>query len=62
VLDLFPPSAGTALPKRWVYGGLEYELTPGRYRYFVYPGFGKQSELRLGKLHLKGDFVVPPER
>jgi hypothetical protein len=57
ILDLWPTTNRVEVPARWTYGGVDYRLTPGSYRWYVYPGFGPQTELRLGKLRARGIFV-----
>src|SRR5205085_4950676 len=48
ILDLWPSDAHVTVPVRWVYGGADYRLQRGRYRWDVYPGRGTQSQLLLG--------------
>lgn len=57
ILDLWPTTNRVEVPARWTYGGVNYRLTPGSYRWYVYPGFGQQTELRLGKLRARGILV-----
>jgi hypothetical protein len=49
VLDLWPTSARVLLHDR---------LAPGRYRWFVYPGFGAKASQRYGSLAGSGMFVI----
>jgi hypothetical protein len=58
ILDLWPKSNRASIPARWSYGGERYRLSPGRYKWFVYPGFGVQDQLRLGKMQAHGIIVV----
>jgi hypothetical protein len=59
ILDLWPSKPKVQVPRSWVYGGAHYRLQAGRYRWFVYPGVGKRSQLRLQKLHKTGVLKVP---
>ena len=46
------------LEKSWSYGGRTYALTPGVYRWFVWPGFALPSANQYGKLVGSRTFVV----
>jgi hypothetical protein len=58
ILDAWPASADTAVPAAWTYRGRRYQLTPGRYSWFVYPGLGRRSDARYGALSASGQFIV----
>jgi hypothetical protein len=58
VLDAWPTTAHTVIPAAWSYRGKRYELTRGRYAWFVYPGVGRRSEARYGPLTANGQFTV----
>ena len=58
ILTIWPSSTSLRLQGSWSYGGRTYQLTPGRYRWFVWPGFGPRSETRYGKLLGGRSFVV----
>ena len=60
VLDFWPDGPPLTLFPRWAYGGRRYTLTPGRYQWFVWPGFGLRSQARYGKLLKSGVFTVAP--
>lgn len=49
VLSTWPKAAQFQLDARWRYAGQRRRLAPGRYRWLVWPGFGKRSERRYGK-------------
>ncbi len=51
-------STSFRLQSSWKFEGRTYRLTPGRYRWFVWPGFGPRSETRYGKLLGGRTFVV----
>jgi hypothetical protein len=46
------------LPRTWKLGGKKMRLAPGRYRWYVWPGLGKPSAQRYGKLHGSSSIVV----
>jgi len=54
ILDLWPSTTRVRVPASWVYGGVHFRLRPGRYLWYVYPGIGNASRLRLGKLAKAG--------
>ncbi len=58
ILTIWPSSTSFRLQSSWTYDGRTYRLTPGRYRWFVWPGFGPRSETRYGKLLGGRTFVV----
>jgi hypothetical protein len=58
VLSMWPSRAKLQLPRKWSFDGHRYRLKPGRYRWFVWPGFGKRSAGRYGHRIGTGSFVV----
>jgi hypothetical protein len=58
ILTVWPSGPAFHLQKSWTYRGVTYALTPGRYRWYVWPGFGPRSAYRYGKLLGTRDFVV----
>jgi hypothetical protein len=58
ILSLWPHRTSVQLPGRWKYDGRRYRLTDGRYRWYVFPGYGRQSQKRFGKLLGSSSFVV----
>jgi hypothetical protein len=58
VLSTWPPRARFRMKRRWTYRGKRLTLTPGDYRWYVWPGFGKLSRRTYGPLIGKSDFVV----
>jgi hypothetical protein len=58
VLDAWPTTPQTVVPAAWTYRGKRYELAPGRYAWFVYPGVGRRSAARYGALTASGQFTV----
>jgi hypothetical protein len=58
ILSLWPARASLQLPRRWKYNGRRYRLTDGRYRWYVFPGYGRRSEHRFGKRLGSSSFIV----
>jgi hypothetical protein len=59
VLSVWPTVARYSLPSRWRYRGHAYALSAGRYRWYVWPGYGPRAAHRYGRLLAKGDVPVP---
>jgi len=62
ILSAWPGNASLRLPKSWSYGGRSYRLQPGRYRWFVWPGFGPRAAKKYGRLIGSSTFVVVRSR
>jgi hypothetical protein len=58
VLSAWPARPGFRLRRTWSYNGRRYRLRPGAYRWYVWPGFGRISESRYGRLLGSTTFVV----
>ena len=58
ILSLWPRGTSVQLPARWKYNGRRYRLTDGRYRWYVFPGYGRRADKRFGKLLGSSSFVV----
>ena len=58
ILTTWPASTSFKLRQSWRYDGRRQRLAPGRYRWYVWPGFGKRSANRYGKLIGSRVFVV----
>jgi hypothetical protein len=58
LLSAWPSSASLQLRPRWRFAGHARRLSPGRYRWYVWPGFGPRSERRFGGLVGNRSFVV----
>ena len=58
VLSAWPARAGLQLANSWSFAGHHYRLRPGRYRWYVWPGFGARSAARYGPAVGSGTFVV----
>jgi len=61
VLDLWPTSPRVVLPTTSVNRGPLARLSPGRYLWFVYPGFGAKTAQKFGALAGTGALVVQPK-
>jgi hypothetical protein len=57
-LTLWPGSPSLRLPRTWSYLGGQYKLAPGKYTWFVWPGFGARNKHKYGPLIGKSTFVV----
>jgi hypothetical protein len=60
VLSVWPTSNRLALPRTWTFGGRRQVLTPGVYRWYVWPGFGPRSRARYGAVLGQSTFTVTP--
>jgi hypothetical protein len=58
VLSAWPVRPTLQLQSSWRFGGHTYRLVPGRYRWYVWPGFGARSARRFGPLVGRRSFVV----
>jgi hypothetical protein len=58
ILSAWPRLARFTLAKRWSFEGQPERLRPGRYRWYVWPGFGRRSAKRYGELLGQSAFVV----
>ncbi|MGA8717624.1 MAG: hypothetical protein WB557_06435, partial [Solirubrobacteraceae bacterium] len=58
VLSIWPKHAGLQLHRTWRFDSRRYRLKPGKYRWYVWPGFGRRSVGRYGRMVGSGTFVV----
>ena len=58
VLTAWPAATSLRLERSWRFGGQVQRLEPGRYRWYVWPGFGKRAAGKYGKLLGSRTFVV----
>lgn len=58
ILSAWPRRARFQLRTAWRFGHGSQRLTPGRYHWYVWPGFGRVSASRYGKRLVSRDFVV----
>jgi hypothetical protein len=59
ILSAWPTVAHYTLKPSWRYRGHTYKLTAGRYRWYVWPGYGPRAAHRYGRLLSKGAVTVP---
>jgi hypothetical protein len=57
VLSAWPTSAHFKVPRSWMFHGHRYRLERGVYRWYVWPGFGRFSASRYGRLLGGSSFV-----
>jgi len=50
VLSLWPVTTKLPLTRTWTYNGVKFTLKKGRYRWYVWPGYGPRSASKYGKL------------
>ncbi len=62
ILSSWPGSTSLRLAKTWRYRGRTYRLEPGRYRWFVWPGFGARAAKNYGRMIGSSTFVVVRSR
>jgi hypothetical protein len=61
-LTVWPAAAQFQLPQRWRMNGRVQRLAPCRYTWFVWPGIGRRSLGKYGKLLGQSTFVVGAQR
>jgi hypothetical protein len=62
VLSAWPKKPDYTLTKKWKYAGRKRQLTPGRYIWYVWPGFGARAAQRYGAVLGQSTFVVKKKR
>ena len=58
VLSAWPGDPRYRLRAQWRFDGRRYRLTPGHYRWYVWPGIGARADARYGALLGSSSFVV----
>jgi large repetitive protein len=58
ILSVWPRRTSLQLHQVWTYAGRRYRLEPGRYRWYVWPGYGRPRAGRYGPLLGSSSFVV----
>jgi hypothetical protein len=58
ILSAWPKGTSLRLRRSWTYGGVRYHLNRGRYRWYVWPGYGRRAEKKFGRLLGSSSFVV----
>jgi hypothetical protein len=59
ILSAWPTVTHYTLKARWRYHGHSYTLGAGRYRWYVWPGYGPRAAHRYGRVLAKGTVSVP---
>jgi hypothetical protein len=64
ILSAWPTKPHYTLRATWRYRGKSYKLASGRYRWYVWPGYGPRAQHRYGRLLAKGlvAYPAPPIR
>ena len=58
ILSAWPKNTSFKLRKRWKLEGKLQTLTPGRYKWYVWPGLGKRSANKYGPAIGESTFTV----
>jgi hypothetical protein len=60
ILSAWPAGTQLQLREQWTFGGRRHVLAAGRYHWYVWPGFGRRSAHRYGRLitHKKFTFTT----
>ncbi len=58
ILSAWPRGTSFQVRRSWTYNGRRYRLTPGRYRWYVWPGRGRPTQQKFGPLLGSSSFVV----
>jgi hypothetical protein len=58
ILSAWPRHASLRLARSWRFAGRRHRLAPGRYHWYVWPGYGPQSASRYGRAVGNAVFVI----
>ena len=58
ILSIWTRRTRFRLPRSWTFEGTRYDLSPGVYRWYVWPGFGRVSASNYGRLLGGSSFTV----
>jgi hypothetical protein len=58
ILSTWPARPLLQLRWSWTFQGRRYRLSPGRYRWYVWPGFGAPAAVEYGPLLGQNEFIV----
>jgi hypothetical protein len=58
ILSSWPTRSLYRLKRHWTFRGHRYRLSPGIYRWYVWPGYGRRAEHRFGRLLVKRRFKI----
>jgi hypothetical protein len=59
ILSAWPTKNHYTLHTKWRFRGRTHRLAAGRYRWYVWPGYGRRATHRYGRLHAKGAVAIP---
>jgi len=59
ILSAWPGRSSLRLRRSWKFGGRRFRLKPGRYRWYVWPGFGPRAAVRYGRMLVSETLKVP---
>jgi hypothetical protein len=58
VLSAWPTKPSFKVAHSWKFGGRRHRLAPGSYRWYVWPGYGRQSANHYGRPVGHATFVI----
>ena len=58
VLSFWPSRTSDMLLKTWKFNGKAFQLSPGHYIWYVWPGFGRLSDRHYGQVLGQSTFIV----
>jgi hypothetical protein len=58
ILSAWPTTANLKLSRSWRFGGKRHRLAPGRYHWYVWPGYGPQRNAHYGHAVGHATFVI----
>jgi hypothetical protein len=58
ILSAWPTTASFRLARSWRFRGRRHRLAPGRYRWYVWPGYGPQRDGHYGHVIGNATFVI----
>jgi hypothetical protein len=58
LLSTWPRTNQLRLQAQWLYNGHTFQLKPGTYQWYVWPGFGPLANAKYGKRLLQATFIV----
>jgi hypothetical protein len=59
VLSTWPSKTSLLVRRSWSFAGHKFRLKPGRYRWYVWPGYGSRKAARYGRMLFSSTFKVP---
>jgi HYR domain len=62
IFTAWPLPTRLALPRQWRFEGRRFSLTPGAYRWYVWPGVGDRADVNYGPLLGMNTFTIVPRK